>query len=194
MYYFFRLTEMSETVFTCILDDFNCDMLDPDKPPKEGRDFVDIIDIFAFENLICEVTRITNNWQTLLDLASTNRKSRVLQAGISNLHISDHALIYAILHASSWKCRSQKICFCSVKNYDLDKFCADLNCALFVMVMNSCEDVDSNLQVDPGCELMGTVTNEMEKLKANIFRGCTEIHQDQAIMERFLRTLAECLF
>ena len=44
MYYFFRLTEMSETVFTCILDDFNCDMLDPDKPPKEGRDFVDIID------------------------------------------------------------------------------------------------------------------------------------------------------
>lgn len=41
---------------------------------------------------------------------------------------------------------------------------------------------------------MGTVTNEMEKLKANIFRGCTEIHQDQAIMERFFPTLAECLF
>ena len=48
--------------------------------------------------------------------------------------------------------------------------------------------------MDPGCELMGTVTSEMEKLKANIFRGCTEIHRDQAIMERFLRTLAECLF
>lgn len=121
---------------TCILDDFNCDMLDLDKPPKEGRDLVDIIDIFAFENLICEVTRITNNWQTLLDLVSTNRKSWVLQAGVSNLHISDHALIYAILHASSWKCRSQKVCFCSIKNFDLDKFCADLNCALFVMVMN----------------------------------------------------------
>lgn len=40
---------------------------------------------------------------------------------------------------------------------------------------------------------MGTVTNEMEKRKANIFCGCTEIHQHQAIMERFLRTLAECL-
>ena len=96
---------MSQCVFTCILDDFNCDMLDLYKPPKEGRDLVDIVDIFAFENLICEVTRITNNWQTLLDLVSTNRKSRVLQAGVSNLHISDHALIYAILHASSQKCR-----------------------------------------------------------------------------------------
>lgn len=47
---------MSESVFTCILSDFNCDMLDLDKPPKEGRDLVDIMDIFAFENLICEVT------------------------------------------------------------------------------------------------------------------------------------------
>ena len=145
MYYFFRLTEMSETVFTCILDDFNCDMLDLDNSPKEGRDFVDIIDIFAFENLICEVTRITNNWQTLLDLVSTNRKSRLLRAGVSNLHISDHALIYAIIHASSRKCRSQKICLCRMKTFDLDIFCADLNCALFVMVMNSCEDVDSKL-------------------------------------------------
>ena len=36
-------------------------MLDLYKPPKEGRDLVDIVDIFAFENLICEVTRITNN-------------------------------------------------------------------------------------------------------------------------------------
>ena len=52
---------MSQCVFTCILDDFNCDMLDLYKPPKEGRDLVDIVDIFAFENLICEVTRITNN-------------------------------------------------------------------------------------------------------------------------------------
>ena len=76
-----------------MLDDFNCDMLDLYKPPKEGRDLVDIVDIFAFENLICEVTGITNNWQTLLDLVSTNRKSQVLQAGVSNLHISDHTLI-----------------------------------------------------------------------------------------------------
>ena len=50
------------------------------------------------------------------------------------------------------------------------------------------------LQVDKGCELMGIVTKEMGKLKANIFRGHTEIRQDRAIMERFFRTHAECLF
>ena len=43
------------------------------------------------------------------------------------------------------------------------------------------------LQVDPGREFMGAVTKEMENHK-------TYIRRDQAIVERFNRTLAERLF
>ena len=50
------------------------------------------------------------------------------------------------------------------------------------------------LQVDPGGEFMGSVTNEMENHKTYVRRGCTEIHRDQAIVERFNRMLAERLF
>ena len=50
------------------------------------------------------------------------------------------------------------------------------------------------LQVDPGREFMGSVTKEMESHKTFIRRGRTEIHRDQAIVERFNRTLAERLF
>ena len=50
------------------------------------------------------------------------------------------------------------------------------------------------LQVDPGREFMGAVTKEMEKHKTYIRRIRTEIHRDQAIVERFNRTLAERLF
>jgi len=50
------------------------------------------------------------------------------------------------------------------------------------------------LQVDPGREFMGSVTKEMENHKTYIRRGRTEIHRDQAIVERFSRTLAERLF
>ena len=49
-------------------------------------------------------------------------------------------------------------------------------------------------QVDPRREFMGAVTKVMENNKTAIRRGRTEIHRDQAIVERFNRTLAERLF
>ena len=84
-------TMNSESVFC--LGDFNCDMLDLNRPPKDGRDLADIMDIFDFENLIHEATRVTKTSESLLDLIITNSKSRVLQAGVVSPHISDHAVV-----------------------------------------------------------------------------------------------------
>ena len=106
-------TMNSESVFC--LGDFNCDMLDLNRPPKGGWDLADIMDIFDFENLIHEATRVTKTSESLLDLIKTNSTSRVLQAGVVNLHNSDHALVYAILWASAPTSRSQKIHFRSLK-------------------------------------------------------------------------------
>ena len=50
------------------------------------------------------------------------------------------------------------------------------------------------LQVNPGREFFGAVTKEMEKQKTYIRRGGIEAHRDQAVVERFNRTLTERLF
>ena len=50
------------------------------------------------------------------------------------------------------------------------------------------------LQVYPGREFMGAVTKAMGEHNVTIRRGRPNIHRDQAIVERFNRTLAERLF
>ena len=50
------------------------------------------------------------------------------------------------------------------------------------------------LQVDPGREFMGAVSQTMAKHGTAIRRGHPKVHRNQAIVERWNRTLAEGLF
>ena len=50
------------------------------------------------------------------------------------------------------------------------------------------------LQVDPGREFMGSVSQLLAKHAVSVRRGRVDIHRDQGVVERWNRTLAERLF
>ena len=50
------------------------------------------------------------------------------------------------------------------------------------------------LQVDPGREFMGSVSQLLAKHSVQVRHGRVDIHRNQSIVERFNRTLAERLF
>ena len=50
------------------------------------------------------------------------------------------------------------------------------------------------LQVDPGREFMGAVSQLLAKHSVQVRRGRVDLHRDQGFMERWNRTLAERLF
>ena len=61
---------LSDTVFYA--GDFNVDLLDPDKPPKDGRRLLVLFDIFDLNCLITKATRKTKTTETLLDLGRSH--------------------------------------------------------------------------------------------------------------------------
>jgi len=56
------------------LGDFNCDMMELNKPPMDSRDLSDLLHIYNLKSLITSPTRITKTSKTLLDLILTNNK------------------------------------------------------------------------------------------------------------------------
>jgi len=111
------------------IGEFNCDLMLPDKPPKDGRDLSDLVDIkfYNLKNLIEIPTRIGKTSETLLDLILINKIRRILTSGTVDVHLSDHSLIHTFLRASTPRLRWGKICLRSLKHFDSALFRQDLN-------------------------------------------------------------------
>ena len=127
-----------------LLGDFNCDMIEPNKPPMDGRDLCDLLDIYNLENLIKSPTRITKTSKTLLDVILKNNKKRILSSGVVDVQISDQFLVFTILRLSAPRLQSRKIYARRYKNFNSDTFLEDLQNAPF-HIMDVFDDVDNKL-------------------------------------------------
>ena len=106
---FEEVSTLTETVFYA--GDFNADLLNPDKPPKDGRNLLDLMEIFGLDCLITKATRKTKTSETLLDLILTSNKKKTLVSDVVDTQISDHSLVFTILRSRAPRSRSRKIVY-----------------------------------------------------------------------------------
>lgn len=152
--------------------DFNADLLNPDKSPKDGRNLLDLMEIFGLDCLITKATRKTKTSETLLDLILTSNKKKTLVSDVVDTQISDHSLVFTILRSRAPRSRSHKICVRSFKNFNRDKFIQDLQMAPFSIV-EVFDEVDDKLYAFE--QLYYEILNEHAPLSRLLF-GATRYH------------------
>jgi len=109
-----------------ILGDFNCDILSS-TISNHTRKFLDLIEVFQFDQAITQPTRITPNSETLIDVALTNCPENIMNSGVVHVGISDHSLIYVCRKISFVKTQPKLIESRNYKNYNPGHFNRDLD-------------------------------------------------------------------
>ena len=116
-----------------LLGDFNIDLL----KPRSSWDST--ITLLGLTQLIESPTRITPTSATLIDHIYTNNPDAFTDVSVSDLSISDHCPISCTKSVKLSKCKLKThslISFRSFKHFNKTAFCADLNCAPFISVLN----------------------------------------------------------
>ena len=108
-----------------ILGDFNCDLLSS-TISNYTRKFLDLIEVFQFDQAITQPTRITQNSETLIHVALKNCPENIMNSGVAHVGISDHSLIY-ICRISFVKTQPKLIESRNYKNYNPGHFNRDLD-------------------------------------------------------------------
>ena len=110
-----------------ILGDFNCDLLRSSTTSNHTRKFLDLIEVFQFDQIITQRTRITQNSETLIDVALTNSPENIANSGVLHVGISDHSLIYICRKISFIKSQPKLVESRNYKNYNPGYFNEDLD-------------------------------------------------------------------
>ena len=83
---------------------------------------------YSLEQLISVPTRITESTATLIDHVLTNSSHNIIQSGVIEMSLSDHALIYCTQKTTKLESKKHnKLNICTMKNYIAENFIELLN-------------------------------------------------------------------
>ena len=85
------LCQLKSDTETIILGDFNICMKKNNN--SLGISFTNIIQLFGFEQIIKEPTRVTENCSSIIDLMLCNKPENIVKSGSICVGLSDHNII-----------------------------------------------------------------------------------------------------
>ena len=110
-----------------LIGDFNMDMLIDDKTGRtENKAIKEFCDSFCLFNQITKPTRVTETSRTGIDVILASHPDRFSTCGNLHLGVSDHDLIFAVRKNKIPRPKAREIEYRSMKNFDENKFLADL--------------------------------------------------------------------
>jgi len=113
-----------------IMGDLNLDKLKVNE--RDAKLLKDLEEVFELTCLITEPTRITASSQTLLDVILTNQPDLFKTAGVINIGLSDHCMVYGFLKEAVKEHSAAVINCRSIKNLDINEFTRDLTDAVSI--------------------------------------------------------------
>ena len=105
-----------------ILGDLNVN-LDQSIESSNKNTLSEIFDIYGLDQLIQELTRVTESSSSLTDLCLTNSLTTVVDSGVTHLSISDHSLIIYVVRKAHYVQTDAKIIQAStMRNFNSENF------------------------------------------------------------------------
>ena len=110
-----------------LLGDFNQDMYtNPVENRFPNKNLDDFCNRYCFENKITIPTRVTDRTKSLLDVILASHSERFICSGNLHLGLSDHDLVFIVRKHKIPRPNPRLVEYRSMKNFDHEKFLADL--------------------------------------------------------------------
>ena len=124
-----------------IMGDLNCNLLSTEC--RELKSLTSFYESFNLSQLIAAPTRVTESSWSLLDVILASQTKQVVKAGVMDSSISDHDMVFAILHLKVSQPKTTHITTRSLKNYNPDTFQFDMSGAPWsvVIVFDDVDDI-----------------------------------------------------
>ena len=129
-----------------LLGDTNCDLTpkQAEQPiDNDSKHMLDLYELFGFKQLIEGPTRVTLSTSSTIDHIATTCARNIVKAGVHEISLSDHYMVYCIRKFNGAVEKSHKMIKTrKMKNFNEEAFLADVSGIYWGQILTGTDDID----------------------------------------------------